>query len=135
MTKYLQKTGPELFFALLEEIGNTRKPIEPFFSERLTHAHYTLTSDIFDIIANNNQKQTAKHLIVVRKLLVKLRQVKGVDLLVRFDPELTDIGGAEGKEEPDVFRLKLVHLVLSELDRVIDFIIDYKPIPRVPKKI
>jgi hypothetical protein len=135
MTKYLQKTGAELFFALLEEIGNMHKPIEPFFSERLAHAHYTLTSDIFDIIANNNQKQTAKLLIVVRKLLVKLRQVKGVDLLVRFDPELTEIGGAAGKGEPDIFRLKLVNLVLSELDRVIDFIIEYKPIPRVPKKI
>jgi hypothetical protein len=101
----------------------------------LTHAHYTLTSEIFEIIASNNQKQTAKLLIGVRKLLVKLRQVKGVDLLIRFDPELMEISGAAGSGEPDVFRLRLVSLVLSELDMVIDFIIEYKPIPRVPKRI
>ncbi|WP_316834616.1 hypothetical protein [Pedobacter nutrimenti] len=133
MTKYLQKTGFELFLSLLLEIGNTRKPIGPFFSERLTHAHYTLTTEIFDIIAGNTQKQAAKNLIRVRIILVKLRQGMGLDLIVRFDPELTGIG--QGRQEPDVFRLKLVHLVLKELDGMIDFIIDYKPIPRVPKRI
>lgn len=58
-----------------------------------------------------------------------------MDLLIRFDPELMEISGAAGSGEPDVFRLRLVSLVLSELDMVIDFIIEYKPIPRVPKRI
>lgn len=128
-------TGSEQFIALFKEVEDIHKPIGPFFAERVAHAHYTLTTEIFDIIAHNNQKQAAKQLIVIRKALIKLNQSLGIDLIIRFDPKWRTFGNPKAIGEPDVFRLKLAKLIMYELDKLVDFIIDYKPIPRVPKRI
>jgi hypothetical protein len=130
-----KESGLNLFITLFKEIENIHKPIQKYFMRNLDWAYKTLTDEIFDAIANNNQKQAAKELTAIRRELIKLQQITAVDLIIKFDPEWPGLRKQEKDSLPDQFRSGMVYLVMDRLDIVIEFLVNYKSIPRIPKKI